>query len=133
MKLVHEPVIIGYSKNTGVALTTFPWGSKRTGNSESSDTWSAINSRPTIPKPTGPPAELCWVTAADNMGGDDYPKFHKRHVGKSRVDPDLSDSVDHNHSAAPVAGDPLLKHLYSLRLPDSIIPLLPNCRPQGSP
>lgn len=45
MKLVHGPVIIGDSKNTGSASTTFPWGSKRTGNSESSDTWpDTINS-----------------------------------------------------------------------------------------
>lgn len=77
MKLVHEPVIIGDSKNTGAASTTFPWGSKRTRNSESSNTRPAINSRPT-PKTTGPPAELCWVTAADNMGRDDYPKYHKQ-------------------------------------------------------
>lgn len=102
MKLVHEPMIIGDSKNTGAASTTFPWDSKRTTN-------SAINSRLT-PKPAGPPAELCCFTTADNMGRDDYPKFHKRHVGKSRVDPDLSDSADPNHSAARVAADPLLKH-----------------------
>lgn len=132
MKLVHGPVIIGDSKNTGSASTTFPWGSKRTGNSESSDTWpDTINSRPT-PKITGLPAELCWVTAADNMGRDYYPKFHKRHVRKSRAVPDISDSADPNHSAARVAADPLLKHLHSFRLPVSIIPLLSNCGPQGS-
>lgn len=41
MKLVHGPMIIGDSKNTGAASTTFLWGSKGTANSESSDTWLA--------------------------------------------------------------------------------------------